>query len=205
MDIRRIDDLTDVRFREKVLKQHGAFLVDGVPCEVEITDERTAVVRCENEECLDALIGEFRFFAEHIVEFYSENGELLRRFGPVELFEIGLDEIQPSQFYVNRAKLAAVESFVRGGRDVIVPLIADGDRYISLDGHTRLYLAAQMGIRKVLGFIAKADWDVWDFVREAQQRGVFRPQDLELLAPEEYEEKWNGFCRAYFAAKRKDG
>lgn len=205
MKIERIDELHDGRFREAVLKQHGAFLVDGAPCEVEIIGERSAVIRSEGAIDLDALIAEFRFFAEHITEFYDECGALLRRLEPVELFEVDISAIQPSQFYVSEAKLEAVASFVHSGRDVIVPLNADGDRYISVDGHTRLYLAARMGIGQVLGFLTETNEDVQEFAWEAQRRGVCCPADLQLLPPDEYEEKWIGFCKQFFAAERKDG
>lgn len=205
MKIVRIDDLHDGHFRKAVLKQHGAFLVDGAPCEVEIVGERSAVVRSEGEVDLDELIAEFRFFAEHITEFYDECGALLRRLEPVELFEVDVSAIQPSQFYVSEAKLEAVASFVQSGRDVIVPLNRDGERYISMDGHTRLYLAARMGIERVLGFITETNEDMHEFAREAQRRGVCRPADLQPLPPDEYEEKWIGFCKQFFAAERKDG
>ena len=36
-------------------------------------------------------------------------------FPPVELFAVKLEDIQPSQFYVDQEKLAAVRDFVKGG------------------------------------------------------------------------------------------
>ena len=36
MEIERIDTYRDERFSRRVLCQHGCFLADGVPCEVEI-------------------------------------------------------------------------------------------------------------------------------------------------------------------------
>jgi len=44
MDIERINDYSDRRFREIVLWQHGAFLADGRPCEFEITGPDSAAV-----------------------------------------------------------------------------------------------------------------------------------------------------------------
>lgn len=205
MKIERINHLRDGRFREIVLKQHGAFLADGEPCEVEITGERTATVFCGGSTDIDALIEEFRFFAEHITTFFDADGRLLRQFEPVEMFKVNIDDIQPSQFYISAEKLDTVREFVHTGRDVIVPLNEDGDRYISLDGHTRLYLAAQMGIGQVYGFLAESNDDVRDFAREAQSRGISCLRQMEMLSPEEYEIKWNRFCDGYFASKRKDG
>ena len=36
-------------------------------------------------------------------------------------------------------------------------------------------------------------------VTEAQKRNIYTPYDLTELEHDEYEEKWNGFCDAYFA------
>lgn len=201
MKIERINDLQDARFGKNVLLQHGAFLADSQPCEVEITGERTAVIRCGANADIDALIEEFRFFAEHITQFYDGEGNLIRQMGDIELFELDMDRIQPSQFYVSEEKLTAVASFVRSGQDVIVPLNVYGDRFISMDGHTRLYLAAQMGIKRVQGFITRANDDVRWFAEEAARREIHAPADLAVLSAAEYAEKWNKFCDDYFASK----
>lgn len=42
MNIKRIDTYDDPRFSKEVLLQHGAFLVDGLPYEVEIVSESEA-------------------------------------------------------------------------------------------------------------------------------------------------------------------
>lgn len=201
MNIERINDLRDDRFSEAALRQHGAFLADGQPCEVLITGLREAVICCGAETDVDALIDEFRFCAEHITVFYDTDGKLLRKFEDMELFEVELNRIQPSQFYVSEEKLDAVAGFVHTGHDVIVPLNVHGDRYISLDGHTRLHLAARMGIGRVLGFIAQENEDVRWFADEAAKRGVYTPADLTALSAAEYSEKWNRFCDDYFASK----
>jgi hypothetical protein len=43
-DIVRIDSYDDTRFSQMVLNQHGAYLIDGEPYEVEIIDNITAIV-----------------------------------------------------------------------------------------------------------------------------------------------------------------
>ena len=45
MDIQRIDNYTDTRFSKTVLEQHGAYLIDGDPYEIEITGSSEATVR----------------------------------------------------------------------------------------------------------------------------------------------------------------
>ena len=96
-------------------------------------------------------------------------------------------------------KLAAVRSFIRQPEDVIIQVIPYGDRYISLDGHTRLYAAAQDGFRTVRAVLSETDDWVWPFVREAEKRKIFRPRDLILLPHDEYEIQWNQYCDSVFA------
>ena len=114
MDVTRIDAYDDQRFSQKALLQHGAFLMDDIPAEVVITGSDTAVVRCPVPDAHDALIDEFRFYAEHITRFTDEAGLLLRAFPPVERFSVALDDIQPSQFYADEDKLRAVRGFIKG-------------------------------------------------------------------------------------------
>lgn len=203
MEICRIDGYDDPRFSKKALLQHGAFLIDGrLPCEIEITGPDSAVVRCPEGMAADALIETFRFYAEHITAFYAPDGRLLRAWEPKRRFQVRLDEIQPSQFYVDEDKLRAVASFVKSGRDVIIPLTPEeeGGRYVSLDGHTRLYLAWLLGLETVTGFEAEADGCIQGFVREAKRRGVLQVRHMEKVPHAVYEEKWNRFCDRFFAA-----
>lgn len=203
MEIRRVNEYGDKRFRHTVLCQHGAFLVDGQPWEFEITEPGSAVVFWDGpagQEVLDGVIGEFRSYAGQIVRFYDREGRLLREFPPVPVFEVTLESIQPSQFFVDEDKLRAVADFVHSPRDVVVPVIPNetGEGYISLDGHTRLALALERGWSTVYGFLDR-DWGgVMDFVDEARRRGVFGVKDVQRLPHARYIVEWDGFCDSFF-------
>jgi hypothetical protein len=67
--------------------------------------------------------------------------------------------------------------------------------HVSMDGHTRLYLAIMRGYRHVFGFYTEYDPSIIRFVREAKLRDIFSPQDLILLSHEKYEVLWNDYCR----------
>lgn len=124
IEIELINTYKDQRFSGNVLLQHGAFLVNGKePYEVEIVSDHAAVVRGSNSEFFDQIIEEFRFYAEHISQFYNTDGKLIKGYEDVKRFMVPLEEIQPSQFYVDALKKKAVESFVNEGADVIIPLI----------------------------------------------------------------------------------
>ncbi|MGN0166621.1 MAG: hypothetical protein ACI4AB_01140 [Acetatifactor sp.] len=208
MEIERIDSYEDARFDEEVLKQHGAFLVDGqYPCSFRIVDERTAVVGYHDCEKLEELIEEFRFFAEHITCFLDEQGNLLKEYPRVEIFDLELSRIQPSQFFVDEEKLKAVTSFVRVPEDVVIPVtrMENTNRYISQDGHTRMYCACQKGMRTVKAFLVEEEIDyISYFVEEARRRGIYKISDMQVLSHEEYAEKWHKFCDEYFSSREQD-
>ena len=86
----------------------------------------------------------------------------------------------------------------RGFQYVIIPLVIYGDRYISMDGHTRLSVAIDKGFQTVKGIITQGDEWLYKFVEEAITRNVKTPYDLEVLSHEEYDIKWNRFCNEFF-------
>ena len=83
----------------------------------------------------------------------------------------------------------------------IIPLIEADERYVSLDGHTRLSVAVDRGYTSVKGFLADGgDW-VQKFVHEALLRGIHTPYDMQVLSHSEYDLKWNKFCDELFEVK----
>ena len=74
-------------------------------------------------------------------------------------------------------------------------------RYISLDGHTRLYYAVMQGWDHVRGVIESSGNYIYAFAEEANRRGIFVPKDMTLVSHAEYEAKWNRFCEEFFAEK----
>lgn len=202
MDITRINTYDDPRFSTEALRQHGCYLVDGKPCEVLITAEDSARIACTDRAALPALIEEFRFHAPHITRFVDEQGTLVQAFPPRKLLTIPLTDIQPSQFYVDVEKLAAVRSFIRQPEDIIIQVLPHAGRYIALDGHTRLCLAAMESWPHVRAVAEETDAYILDFVAEAQKRGICSPADMALVPHAEYEIKWNRFCDDYFSQQQ---
>ncbi len=198
MKIKRIDSYTDGRFSKRVLNQHGAYLVFDTPYEVEIISSTEAVIRGNNPDFYKALIEEFRFHAPHIVLFYDKTGKIVEEYPQPNLIEIELDSIQPSQFFVDEEKLEAVQTFIHKPEDIVIQVIPWKTRYISLDGHTRLYLAEQSGFNFVKAVICDTEDWVWRFVREAEQRNILCPRDMVLLPHERYVIEWNQYCEDIF-------
>ena len=201
MNVERINTYRDPRFSQGVLNQHGCFLVEGEPYEVEIISTREAVVRGRRAEAFPALIEEFRFYTPHITTFFDENHNIVDTFPPMPLLTLRLEDIQPSQFYVDLDKMDAVREFIRSGADIIIQVRKHDGRYIALDGHTRLYYAVMMGWTEVRA-VEEASGDyIFDFVEEARRRNIRSPFDLEPVDHNTYEQKWNRFCDDFFAQR----
>ncbi len=197
MMIERINIYDDDRFSSAVLFQHGAFLVDGErPCSFYIRDECSATVCFDDYSDVLPVIEEFRFYAEHISTFYDPEGNLIAKYPSVAVRTMGLNEIQPSQFFVDQDKVRAVSAFLSGWQDIIVPVVYDGNiqRYVSLDGHTRMYYAYTQGWERIKAFVTKTDPYIFDFVAEARNRGILGVKDIKMLCHAEYLQKWEQFC-----------
>lgn len=205
MDIERINGYTDPRFPMEVLRQHGAFLADGQPWAFRVISGSEAVVTPPHPgaEGLEEVVERFRFYAEHITAFYDGEGRCLARLPAVERREIAISALQPAQFSVDREKCGAVGSFLHTAADLVVPVAELDGALCVLDGHTRLYTAWQRGIQTAMVFEGSLDdqTQLADFVAEARRRGVFHVADMALYDHQEQEEKWIGWCQAYFSQK----
>lgn len=198
MDIKRINTYNDSRFSQNVLNQHGCFLADGIPYEIEIISERETIVKGEKSDVFLPLIDEYRFFTPHITRFYDEKGDIIKEYPDADIFELNLEQIQPSQFYVDSSKIEAIKTFIHQPQDIIIQTMPHEGRYISLDGHTRLFYAVMKGWTTVHAVSEASDDWVYRFVDEARMRGVYEPKDMTLISHSEYEQKWNRFCDEVF-------
>ena len=201
MEIQRINSYDDARFAKNVLYQHGGFLIDGEPCEVEIVSDFEAVVRGQNPQTYQKAIEEFRFYAPHITTFYDSHKSILLALPQTERLTVSLDNIQPSQFFVDEEKIAAIRTFIHKPEDIVLQLLPYNGRYISLDGHTRLYYAVMQGWDHIRGVIETSGDYIYAFAEEANRRGIFTPKDMTLVSHAGYEAKWNRFCEEFFAEK----
>jgi 8-oxo-dGTP pyrophosphatase MutT (NUDIX family) len=204
MDITRIDSYYDNRFSQNVLNQHGAYVIEDEPYEIEIISKDSAVIRGKEPSLYAELIEQFRFHAPHICRFLDDSGAIVKKYPVEDKIKIKLEDIQPSQFFIDKDKVEAVKSFVNCEDDIVIQVIPWNDRFIALDGHTRLFLAKSLGVSYVKAVIAETENWVWQFVGEAQKRGIFTPGDMTLLNHEDYDIKWNQFCDELFAGEQEE-
>lgn len=179
-------------------------LHEGEPCEIEIVSEFEANVRGKDAAACPQLIAEFRFYAPHITTFYDAEGRMLEERPRVQLLTIPMEAVQPSQFLVDRDKLAAVGTFIHEPQDVILQVLPHNGRYIVLDGHTRLYYAVQKGWTTVRGIVETSDDYIFGLVNEAHTRGIFTPSDMTILPHVDYETQWYGSATRSSRIKRRN-
>lgn len=198
--IERVNQYDDIRFSIEVLLEHGAFLIDDkYKCSFKIMNENTTIVEFDKEVNVDKVIDEFRFYAEHITKFYDTNNKLIKSFEDINIFKVNIEDIQPSQFYVDKNKVEAVSHFIKNEDDIIIPLAKINDELVSIDGHTRLYVAIKRDYKQVYGFYTLTEDYISDFVIEAKKRNVLTPYDLKILTHDEYKIKWDEFCNDLFS------
>lgn len=203
MEIIRINTYTDDRFSREALLQHGCFLADNTPYEIKIISDYEAVIWGQNRDVYPEVIEEFRFYTPHIARFYDCCGHVVKEYPKALLLTLTLDQIQPSQFYVDKEKISAVSSFIHEPDDIIIQVLPFEERYISLDGHTRLYYAVVNGWNSVRAILAESDEYIYGFAEEAKRRNIIFPRDMLAVSHNEYEEKWIHFCDEYFAGERE--
>ncbi len=113
------------------------------------------------------------------------------------VFEMRLDAIQPSQLFINAAKLEQVTGVPTEPEPIPVKRL--GGRVIFTDGHTRAFAAHRRGETEIAVFWDEdeLDWEAYETcVRWCEEAGIHRIGDLEgrILPPDEYEERWIRRC-----------
>jgi len=130
----------------------------------------------------------------------------------MELAEMKLKDLQPSQFYISEKKLRDIEAWLDpGDLSAFEPIPVkwlDGAPVMT-DGHTRAVAALRAGLDAV-PLVPEEDELGWDLYRacvaECRARGVFSPADLpgRIIPEADYEEKWDRWCDALQAALERE-
>lgn len=120
----------------------------------------------------------------------------------MELENLKLSDIQPSQFYVSAKKIEEIKKWFcptdLSNFEPIPIKILDGIP-VMLDGHTRAVVAIQAGLTKVPLVWETEEWS-WEMYRRCVQackeKNIVSPYDLVdcIISEEEYKVKWNGWC-----------
>ena len=123
--------------------------------------------------------------------------------------QIELLDLRPNNWYINRKKLDSVrEVWERGMQDTLPPVLVsyiDGQASL-IDGHSRAYAAYERGVTRILAQIEdlkdiEGSSDLYVHIhREGPRQSIKCIADLSdrILEPEEYQEKWIGYCSNWF-------
>jgi len=160
-----------------------------------------ATLYFEDEKYIKEVIDEFLFYSNFICCIKSSKGNILMKRKKIKLELCEVLEIQPSQFYIDKTKLENCKSWIKSPKDIMIPVADINNKIVSLDGHTRLRAAHDLGYRQV--YIYRDDFDncINSFVKEATKRNIFNILDLETLNSEDYKMKWHKFCDDFFERK----
>lgn len=121
-----------------------------------------------------------------------------------EVFRLALSEIQPSQLFINREKLAHVNAMWRPcSLETLPPIPVKrlDERIIYTDGHHRAFAAHLRGLDEVAVFWDEdeLDWDAYRIcVAWCHNEGITTIRDLEgrVVSAEAYALCWLERCRA---------
>ena len=119
-----------------------------------------------------------------------------------ELFKFSLSKIQPSQLYISKAKLSSVKKEMVGKEfDSIepIPIKKMGEEIIFTDGHTRAFLAYQLGYKEITveWETEDLDWEMYEIcVQWCMDEGIFTIADLvdRVVPHKRYEIVWYKRC-----------
>lgn len=198
MIIQRIETMADCPHADPhYVAVHNAYLVDDTPVYFEFIDKSKVVIHSSLFDLPKELIEEFRFYNYQVTEFYRENGELLFSYEPVPLTLTEISSLQPSQFYINQAKMQSCKEWVMSADDLLIPVYPN--TLFICDGHTRLYAGFQKGVTHCYTYPADGVGSyLSDFVQMTKERGISKISDMKVVSDEEYRIVWHQFCDEYF-------
>ncbi len=116
--------------------------------------------------------------------------------------EIRILDIQPSQFYISEKKIDMIKRWFNPydlSNFEPIPIKDLNGALIFTDGHTRAYVAYQAGLSQVplIWDDDELDWQAYQIcVSACKKRGIKSIADLggRILSHCQYIEKWDGWC-----------
>lgn len=128
-----------------------------------------------------------------------------------KIFIMAITRIQPSQLYVNSAKLALILKKIDPRRlcsIAPVPIKKLNNQIIFTDGHTRALAAFLRGFKKINVFWDKddLDWELYEqCVEWCQKEGIKTIADLRdrIISPGKYKILWLNRCEKLYRSLEK--
>ncbi|MCH4889703.1 hypothetical protein EZV73_19125 [Acidaminobacter sp. JC074] len=124
-------------------------------------------------------------------------------------FTMKIEDIYPSQLYISKKKLAAVQTWIKPDVYDPIPIKKLNGRHIYVDGHTRAYALHVLGVTEINVEWEPEEWD-WDAyqicVDWCLDDKIHSIADLtgRLVDHESYEVLWYDRCRKMQNALEKE-
>lgn len=202
MKIRRAQAHESKHFSREAFQKKLAYVVEENPIryiEFEIFDIYKARITPFDEKWGTSLIDVFRFHNGFVTLFYDCFGNLIKTFPNVELFQINPQELGVTQWLVSEKKLADLNQWLATPEDVIVPVFPYKNRWIALDGHTRLKAAIHWEMPYVYAYKEAGDGLSKAFYNSAMRRDIVTVEDLEVVDAKRYQRDWEEMCDQFIA------
>ncbi|QQK08505.1 hypothetical protein [Miniphocaeibacter halophilus] len=145
-----------------------------------------------NENYIEDVISEFKFYNGFVDKIYSRTGKVLAEFPQKEFIRKEILDLYPSQLYLNKRKIKNISKWI-DNNIVCIPVKKVKGNYYILDGHSRLFVLLEKGINKVYIYEEECEDWIFKYIALCEKNKVFSINDLELLNNREYEEKWIKF------------
>ncbi|MDR1692786.1 MAG: hypothetical protein LBR72_05455 [Oscillospiraceae bacterium] len=164
-----------------------------------------ATLFADSMEYVDMAMSEFLFYSGFVTTVKDKFGNVLMDACPDKPYLMKISQIQPSQFYINEAKLIRCKLWIKRMEDIFIPIVEKEGRYISLDGHTRMRAALDLGFDSVYVYHDGYDADIFFFADEAARRNIHTVSDMEILSDDNYTLKWHKYCDDFFGSTQTGG
>ncbi|MCF2143708.1 MAG: hypothetical protein K9W42_08425 [Candidatus Heimdallarchaeota archaeon] len=123
----------------------------------------------------------------------------------LDYFTLEIDKIQPSQLYISKRKLKAVQKVFDPldtdlGSFGVIPIKELNGEIIFVDGHTRALVAYLTGMEtiNVVWETDELDWEMYEIcVQWCKEAGILSIADLEsrIIPHDDYEILWYKRCK----------
>ncbi|MCL2235515.1 MAG: hypothetical protein FWB98_03615 [Defluviitaleaceae bacterium] len=164
-------------------------------------DGQEATLHANTDQYLKKATDNFLFYSGFVNVVRDDKGNKIAAGDVGQLQMLEISQIQPSQFFVSQKKLEGCRKWITRPEDVKIPVVEWKGKRVSLDGHTRLRVALDMGFTHVYTYPEEYDGYTFQFAEEAEKHGILTISHVEVIGDEEYKIKWNKYCKDFFANK----
>ncbi|MDE6945984.1 MAG: hypothetical protein K2P14_02245 [Anaeroplasmataceae bacterium] len=147
------------------------------------------------------LIDFFRQDNAFITVFKTKDGSFYKAFDPVFTFKLPLSILQVSTMFLNQNRIQELKPYFNPN-DTVIPVTILDEEYVILDGHHRVYLAYEEGMKMVDVYLDEKSPQIEEFLYLAKEQNMKHIKDLSILSNQEYTDLWIAFKEKFFTTHK---